>query len=75
MNTTNKERQGSWRSPRRLGLLVFLGAAAFFLLTEHKAHVLGALPFIILLLCAGMHFFMHTGHDSHGPNKGGDDGQ
>src|SRR5581483_5504246 len=29
----------------------FLAIAAFFLLTEHRAHVLGWLPFLILLAC------------------------
>ena len=43
-------------------LIVFLGTAGFFLLTEHKAHLLGALPFLIFLLCPLMHIFMHKGH-------------
>ena len=43
-----------------LALLVIIGG--FFLWTEHRAHVLGALPYLILLLCPLMHFFMHRGH-------------
>lgn len=43
-----------------LALLVIIGG--FFLWTEHQAHVLGALPYLILLLCPLMHFFMHRGH-------------
>jgi hypothetical protein len=46
-------------------LIVFLGAAGFFLLTEHRAHVLGTLPFLIFLLCPLMHIFMHKGHRGH----------
>jgi hypothetical protein len=40
------------------------GVAAYFLLGEHRAHFLGALP---LLLLAGplMHVFMHHGHGRH----------
>lgn len=34
----------------RVLLVLFLGIAAFFLWTEHRAHVLGALPWILLLL-------------------------
>ena len=32
-------------------LLAFLAIAAFFLITEHAAHVFGVLPFVLLLLC------------------------
>jgi len=58
-------------------LLVFLGVAAFFLITEHTAHVFGALPFLLLLLCPFMHLFMHGGHGGNGagpsePPNGGD---
>ena len=48
--------------------LVFLGFAAialFFNWEEHKAHILGALPFILLLLCPLLHLF-HGGHGGHG---------
>jgi hypothetical protein len=42
---TNKNQ---WRY--RVGLFVFLSVAAFFLWTEHRAHLLGALPYLIFLL-------------------------
>ena len=51
-------------------LVVFLGAAGFFLLAEHKAHVLGYLPFLIFLLCPLMHLFMPKGHGKHGNSDG-----
>ena len=44
------------------GFLVLLAVAAFFLWTEHRAHLLGALPYAIVLLCPLMHYFMHRGH-------------
>lgn len=66
MNTADRERQSFWRSPSGTALLVFLGAAAVFLWSEHRAHLLGALPYLLLLLCAVMHFFMHRGHGGHG---------
>ena len=51
-----------------LVLLVIIGG--FFLWTEHQAHVFGALPYLILLLCPLMHFFMHRGHgQSHDSHK------
>jgi hypothetical protein len=43
----------------------FLAVAGFFLFTEHRAHLMGALPFILLALCPLMHVF-HRGHGSHG---------
>lgn len=47
-------------------LIAFLAIAAFFLITEHQAHLLGALPFLLLLACPLMHLFMHHGHGAHG---------
>jgi hypothetical protein len=46
-------------------LLGFLAIAGFFLFTEHQAHVLGALPFVLLALCPLLHLFGH-GHGGHG---------
>ncbi|MBS0336224.1 MAG: DUF2933 domain-containing protein [Proteobacteria bacterium] len=47
----------------------FLLVVGFFLLTEHQAHVFGALPYLLLLACPLMHFFGH-GHGGHGKGKG-----
>jgi hypothetical protein len=47
-------------------MVVIGGVAAYFLLTEHLAHVVGALPFLLLLACPLMHVFMHGGHGAHG---------
>ena len=57
-----------YRTPFGLVLCGFLLIAAFFLLTEHTAHVLGALPYLLLLACPLMHLFMHHGHG--GPHGG-----
>jgi hypothetical protein len=46
-------------------LAVFLVVALFFLLTEHRAHFFGALPYLLLLACPLMHFFMHGGGRHH----------
>ena len=61
-------------------LLAFLAIAAFFLITEHQAHLsflitehrghlselLYYVPFLLLLACPLMHVFMHRGHGGHG---------
>jgi Protein of unknown function (DUF2933) len=51
-------------------LLAFLAVAAFFLLTEHRAHVFGLAPYLLLLACPLLHFFLHRGH-GHGPDGHG----
>ena len=58
-----------WRSRYAVGLLVMGAIATYFLLSEHRAHFFGALPFLLLLACPLMHVFMHGGHGGHG---GGD---
>ncbi|MBI3898864.1 MAG: DUF2933 domain-containing protein [Gammaproteobacteria bacterium] len=51
--------------------LAFAAIAGFFLLTEHRAHVLGALPYVLLALCPLMHLFGHGGHGGGGSRRGG----
>lgn len=55
-----------WRTRGGVALCGFLIVAGFYLLTEHTAHVLGALPFLLLAACPLMHLFMHHGHGGHG---------
>lgn len=45
-----------------------LGLALIALVIEHLNHALGILPYLIILACPLMHFFMHGkhGHGSHG---------
>lgn len=45
---------------------IFAAIALFYLLSEHRAHLFGALPFLLLLACPLMHFFMHGRHHGHG---------
>lgn len=54
-----------WRSRGALVLLGFLAIAAFYLITEHTAHVFGILPFLLLAACPLMHL-LHGGHGGHG---------
>jgi hypothetical protein len=48
--------------------------AGFFLFTEHRAHLLGILPYLLLLACLLMHLFMHHGHENHAGHEGHGDG-
>lgn len=43
-------------------LIGFMAIAAYFLWTEHKAHVIEFLPYLLLLVCPLMHLFHHGGH-------------
>ncbi len=58
---------GSFLTSRSgLVLIGFLAIGGFFLLTEHRAHLLGILPFLLLLLCPLLHLFHgHGGHEGH----------
>lgn len=46
----------------------FVAIAGFFLVTEHRAHLLGILPYLLLAACPLMHLFMHHGHH-HGSRQ------
>ncbi|WP_339828911.1 DUF2933 domain-containing protein [uncultured Parvibaculum sp.] len=72
MNIRRDDRTVFWRSPAGLTLGVFLAVGALFLVLEHGAHLLGAWPLLFLLLCGGMHFFMHRGHGGHRSHGGHD---
>lgn len=54
-----------WRSKTGVVCAGFLAIAGFFLITEHTAHVLRALPWLLLAACPLMHLFMHHGHGAH----------
>lgn len=49
-------------------LIGFLAIAAYFLISEHQAHFIQALPYL-LLACPLLHFFMHGGHGHGGKGE------
>lgn len=51
--------------PLWLGLCLFLAIAIFFLWEEHRAHILGVLPYALLASCPIIHLLMHRGHGGH----------
>lgn len=62
-----------WRSRYAIGLVLFAAIALFFLLSEHRAHTLSALPYLLLAVSPFLHIFMHRGH-GHG-HRGADEGK
>jgi hypothetical protein len=63
----------------RWGRWIFLGfalIAAYFLYTEHRAHVVPYLPFLLILACPLLHLFHgHGGHGGHAHKDGKGDGR
>ncbi len=57
-----------------VGFGAFSLLAVVLLWKEHQAHLLGALPWLIVLACPLLHVFMHGGHGGHGGGRhNGDD--
>ena len=71
MEHDHEERRRMERQSRRSKwiLIGFLAVGAFFLLAEHRAHLYGALPYLLLMACVLMHLF--HGHGSHGGHDTG----
>lgn len=47
-----------WKSPAGLAWLVVMAVGGYCLFTEHKAHLYGVLPYLVLAACPLMHLFM-----------------
>lgn len=57
---------------RTVSRFVFLGfvlIAAYFLVTEHRAHLFGWLPFLLLAACPLLHLFHHREHGGGGDDE------
>ena len=64
----NDEKRSFFASRANIVLIGFLVLGGFYLIAEHRAHlwlVLPWLPWLLLLACPLMHFFMHGGHGGH----------
>ena len=55
-------------------LIGFLAVAAYFLISEHQAHFIQALPYLLLLACPLLHVFMHGGPGHGGKREPRDKG-
>jgi hypothetical protein len=69
MSTRESARMFPSRTAVYIGLCAFLVITAYFLWTEHRAHVMAALPYLLLLACPIIHLLMHRGHRSHGGHE------
>ena len=73
MNTEHRQEQDNGKETKSRVKWVFIGflvIAAYFLVTEHRAHLSRWLSsygiWLLLLACPLMHLFMHGGHGGHG---------
>ncbi len=66
MSSHDHAGDGTWKafltSPEGLVMIGFLAIGGAYLWMEHRAHLLGALVFLPLVICPLMHLFMHHGH-------------
>ena len=66
---SNREMDGAarWSARGKVAFWVFAAVGAFFLIAEHRAHLVPYLPWLLLLACPLMHIFHHRhgGHGSH----------
>lgn len=56
---------GFWKSRSGLALIAFLAIGLFYLYSEHRAHLFGVVPYLLILACPLLHIFMHRGHGKH----------
>ena len=68
MSTSTTKGRKNWLGIHWVAWCV-LGVALALLLIEHFTHVLGVLPYLLILACPLMHFFMHGKH-GHGHGGG-----
>ena len=50
---------------KTLAIAAFAAALVFLFFGEHRVHLLGWLPFLLLLACPLLHLTMHGGHGGH----------
>lgn len=62
MKKEQKHSSGYGHCLKLMAGLLLGGGAAYWLLPEFRTQIADSLPFLILLLCPLMHFFMHRGH-------------
>lgn len=78
MKHDHQQRNGGTASKAKWVFIGFALIAAYFLVTEHTAHLKGWLAsygiWLLLLACPLLHFFMHGGHGGHGGHGSHDRG-
>lgn len=67
IQTNTHDNGGSWLFSRTgMASLVAVSILGLLIFTGHGLHVLGWLPYLLILVCPLMHIFMHGKHGGHG---------
>ena len=75
MNEQSQSRQDVASRRMKQILVLFAIVAGFFIVAEHRAHLIPYLPWLLLAACPLMHVFMHHGHGGHRHRGGNDDSE
>lgn len=62
----------AWSTYSRTVFIAFAMIALGLIAYEHRVHVLGILPWLLILACPLMHLLMHHGHGGHSGHSGHD---
>ncbi len=66
--------QSAFASRTRTVFLALTAVGATLIAYDHRVHLIGALPYLLLLACPLVHLFMMHGHGSHAhDDKGASD--
>ena len=72
MTTNTQFTRTPFRIPGWAAVCLLGSVALFFAWTEHRAHLLGALPYLLFLACPLAHLLMHRGHRDK-PERGSEE--
>lgn len=75
-NNKSSQDKNFWFTVKGIVAFLFIAILMALLLSEHRAHVLGILLWVLILACPLMHIFMHHGghdHEGHHHGESGDD--
>ena len=72
MNEQSQSRQDVVSRRMKQVFILFAIIGVFFIVAEHRAHLIPYLPWLFLAACPLMHVFMHHGHGGHQRHGSGD---
>ena len=65
MNEQTQSREDVMGRRMKQVFVLFAVIGGFFIVAEHRAHLIPYLPWLFLAACPLMHVFMHHGHGRH----------
>ena len=68
VNDEDPSQQEAVSRRMKLVFVLFVIIGGFFIVAEHRAHLIPYLPWLLLAACPLMHMFMRHGHGRHRPH-------